>query len=67
MLIRAQASDPATSSRVPVSDVELMMQGLALMTAGIDTTSMLLANGARTHPKRSNQSFAEDQQTLRVM
>jgi len=47
MLIRAQASDPATSSRTPVSDVELMMQGLALMTAGIDTTSMLLANGAR--------------------
>ncbi len=47
MLIRAQASDPASSSRAAVSDVELLMQGLALMTAGIDTTSMLLANGAR--------------------
>jgi cytochrome P450 len=44
MLIRAQSDE---SERAPVGDVELMMQGLALMTAGIDTTAMLLASGAR--------------------
>jgi cytochrome P450 len=47
MLIRAQASGAAEAGTPIVSDVELMMQGLALMTAGIDTTSMLLASGAR--------------------
>jgi cytochrome P450 len=46
MLIRAQGAESETG-RAPVSDVELMMQGLALMTAGIDTTAMLLASGAR--------------------
>lgn len=47
MLIRAQSSQAALAGQPIVSDVELMMQGLALMTAGIDTTSMLLASGAR--------------------
>ena len=47
MLIRAQASKSSESARAPVSDVELLMQGLALMTAGIDTTSMRLASGVR--------------------
>ncbi len=46
MLIRAQSAESGTG-RAPVSDVELMMQGLALMTAGIDTTAMLLDSGAR--------------------
>jgi len=46
MLIRAQSSESRAASRAGVSDVELLMQGLALMTAGIDTTSMLLASGA---------------------
>jgi cytochrome P450 len=47
MLIRAQAAHPPGAPASAVTDVELMMQGLALMTAGIDTTSMLLASGAR--------------------
>jgi len=47
MLIRAQARETSGPTRTPVSDVELLMQGLALMTAGIDTTSMLLASGVR--------------------
>jgi len=45
MLIRAQSSETRDPGDGRVSDVELLMQGLALMTAGIDTTSMLLASG----------------------
>ena len=47
MLIHAQSAEPSNPDYEPVSDVELMMQGLALMTAGIDTTAMLLASAVR--------------------
>ena len=47
MLIRAQSAELSGGADARVSDVELLMQGLALMTAGIDTTAMLLSSGVR--------------------